>query len=236
MTSRTKVKFAVICASNQNRSMAAHHVLKNEGFDVNSYGTNREVRLPGPAVDKPNVYPFQTPYDDIYHDLLNKDPQLYNKNGLLAMLERNRKIKRAPEQFKMSADLHDVIITCEERCFDSVCEDLLERRGKKCYPVHIINVEIKDNHEEASRMAYAILEICDQIETQVERGRNIEDELESVLDAFQVKHGDIITHAVSYYYPRELLFVFFQTILLKFTTPFANFVRINNGPSHTGKR
>jgi len=38
------------------------------------------------------------------------------------MLDRNRKIKLAPERFKETKDTFDVIVCCEERCFDQVCE------------------------------------------------------------------------------------------------------------------
>ena len=70
-------RYAMVCSSNQNRSMEAHFVLKREGFDVASYGTGAHVKLPGPSIREPNVYEFGTPYKHMFDELRRKDPELY---------------------------------------------------------------------------------------------------------------------------------------------------------------
>ena len=44
------------------------------------------MKLPGPTALEPNVYPFETPYEDIHDDLQRKDADLYTRNRLLQVL------------------------------------------------------------------------------------------------------------------------------------------------------
>lgn len=77
-----KYRYAMVCSSNQNRSMEAHYLLKRHGFDISSYGTGAHVKLPGPSLREPNVYEFGTPYKQMFDDLRRKDPELYLLSAL----------------------------------------------------------------------------------------------------------------------------------------------------------
>ena len=121
----SKLRYAVICASNQNRSMEGHDLFQKNGFNISSFGTNTVVRLPGPNPETPNVYNFGTTYEEMYEELDKSDHTLYAQNGVLNMLNRNRQIKHAPARFQENRDEFDVIFTCEEKCFDAVCEGKL---------------------------------------------------------------------------------------------------------------
>ncbi|KAJ3158887.1 RNA polymerase II subunit A C-terminal domain phosphatase, partial [Geranomyces michiganensis] len=183
-------RLAVICASNQNRSMEAHNVLQKAGYVVSSYGTGSAVRLPGPAADKPNTYAFGMPYNDMFNDLLRKDSALYHQNGLLTMLDRNRNIKRAPERWQDSRDIFDIVISCEERCFDAACEDLNNRAAELNRPVHLVNIEIQDNHQEAAVGGQLILQLVNMIAQSVDRDA----ELDRILDDFGARTQAQVLH------------------------------------------
>ena len=172
--------------------MEAHLRLSLASYPVISFGTGSCVRLPGPSATEPNVYPFNTiSYHAIYDELKAKDPRLYRSNGLLEMLERNFGVKETPERWQdwpvgaprlshmtdrgstgVEGGVVDIVITCEERCWDAVVENLMERGSPLNRPVHVINVDIKDNHQEALVGGKAIVDLADTLNEAAQKDRD----------------------------------------------------------------
>ncbi|KAG7663464.1 SSU72 [[Candida] subhashii] len=199
--------------------MESHKQLQDAGYDVQSFGTGSAVRLPGPSIDKPNVYDFGTPYQEIYDDLISqKCKKMYEANGLIHMLDRNRKVKSAPEKWHTNsyAGKFDLIITCEERCFDSVIDDLMfrmysnEDMNDVRRIVHVINVDIKDDNENAIIGGKGILKLVNMIHDFRKKKKSedyeddsdviLEDQMMSILTEWQKDHTHLPTiYGVSYY-------------------------------------
>ncbi|KAI6035284.1 phosphoprotein phosphatase [Pisolithus orientalis] len=184
---KPRTLFCVVCASNQNRSMEGHHVLQCAIVSFHS-ARDSAVRLPGPSIDKPNIYAFGTPYNSIFEELQAKDPRLYTANGLLQMLDRNRKIKLAPERWQDSRAIADVVITCEERCFDAVCDDLLNRGGDFNRPKSRITTEEALIAGKAD-VGFGSREAC----------QDLDEDIDKILQAQQERHPHSILHAVAFY-------------------------------------
>lgn len=184
-----------------------------------SFGTGSLVRLPGPSVSQPNVYNFNnTSYANMYDELLTKDQRLYRANGILPMLERNKGVKWGPERWQdwqvgvprvgkrlgavddadytmdkgsqgTEAGVVDIVITCEDRCWEAVVDDLLTRGSPLNRPVHVFNVDIKDNHEEALVGGRAILELADALNVAANDERKTFTMVTGAVNGFDAGHA-----------------------------------------------
>jgi RNA polymerase II subunit A C-terminal domain phosphatase SSU72 len=171
------------------------HLCSKKGFDVHSFGTNGHVKIPGPSASQPNIYSFETTYDEMYQDLVDKDKLLYTQNGMLHMLERNKRIKPKPERFQDDSTLFDLIVTCEERVYDQVLEELESRGSPSVKPVHVVNIEIQDNHDDATLGAFLICDLC-----QLAKGKkDLESEMDQVIAEFEEKADRPILHTICFY-------------------------------------
>lgn len=177
--------------------MEAHCLLKRQGFDVASYGTGAHVKLPGPSLREPNVYEFGTPYKQMFDDLRRKDPELYKRNGILPMLKRNIGVKLAPQRWQEnSADgTFDVVFTFEEKVFDMVIEDLHTRDHVLMKSVLVINLEVKDNHEEAAVGARLTLDLCQELEAT----NSWEEKVDDIISTFERQNRRKIVYSISFY-------------------------------------
>ncbi|KAK5670873.1 RNA polymerase II subunit A C-terminal domain phosphatase [Batrachochytrium dendrobatidis] len=90
--------------------------------------------------------------------------------------------------------MRDVIFTCEERCFDAACESILNRSRQSNQPVHVINVEIIDNHEQATVGGKLILQLAQEIEATTD----LDQEIGALLEAFIDKTKANILYTITY--------------------------------------
>jgi RNA polymerase II subunit A C-terminal domain phosphatase SSU72 len=193
---RDDIKIALVCQSNLNRSMEAHAILNKHGYKVSSFGAGSKVRLPGEAIDKPNVYDFGTPYDHILADLKRKNARRYTKNGMIQMVDRDRKVKKAPERWQDSVDQHfDLVVTYEKRVYDIVVADLEQRETEESRPAHVVNLDTPDNHAEAKTASELTLKLVDKVYA----SEDWEDEMTNILDDYEAKYDRPVLMTVMFY-------------------------------------
>jgi len=192
---QSQLRLAVVCSSNMNRSMEAHARLQKKGYNVLSFGTGDKIKLPGPSVTQPNVYEFGTSYEEIYQDLAKKDKVMYKQNGILHMLDRNRIIKPRPDRLQDSDKQFDVIMTAEERVYDQVLEHFEQRGNKDDQLVHVINMDIQDNQEEATIGAFLFHELVQMFTGSLD----LDNEIDELLQDFEMKCKRPILHSVLFY-------------------------------------
>lgn len=169
--------------------MEAHRELALRGYSVKSYGTGSSVKLPGRTALDPVIFPFNVPYEQMRAELQKRDPVFYTNNGVLSMLDRNAKIKKAPEQWRDARERFDIIITFEERVFKAVVEDFISTRSPSVFsPAYIVNLEIRDTHVDAAAGAKLAVELVEAMDTQ----ENLDSYIWDIISAFERKTDMVI--------------------------------------------
>lgn len=111
------------------------------------------------------------------------------------MLDRNRRIKTAPERFQAAIEQFDVLITCEERVYDQVVEYLENRGSPRNIPVHVINLDIQDNQEEATAGAFLIADLVSMLAST----SDLDNEIDEVCYNFESENDKSLLHCIMFY-------------------------------------
>ncbi|TDH67673.1 hypothetical protein CCR75_006007 [Bremia lactucae] len=176
--------FAMLCANNVNRSTEAHDHLRSAGLRVCSFGAGNRVRFPGPSRDDPRIYEFFTPYETMYRELKAENADLFKRNGVLSMLERDMLTKDCPQRWQdlsvKELQSLDVVLCFDDRIFEIVLEDLqLRGAAQSCFrfsevsgnelittwrPLHLLCLDTKDTPEHAKVGGSLALELCQAID------------------------------------------------------------------------
>ncbi|XP_078492532.1 RNA polymerase II subunit A C-terminal domain phosphatase SSU72 [Ciona intestinalis] len=111
------------------------------------------------------------------------------------MLDRNRRIKEHPQRFQDYVGQFDVIITLEERVYDQIMEDFNTRESETMEAVHVINLDIQDNHEEATIGAFVVCELSKKLEG----SDDLDNDIDELLQDFEERSKRRIIHSVHFY-------------------------------------
>lgn len=149
------LQFAVVCACNMNRSVAAHIRLAEAGYHVSSYGVARSVKLRSRKGTR--SYTWDQEYSTILKDMVSTSPQdteWAKKRGLVDLLQRNAKVKAKPERWQsLSTEFvaqQNVIITFQDRVFEMLMDDVESRLPRpESQAVHVVNITTRDDPQSA---------------------------------------------------------------------------------------
>lgn len=200
MEGNSKYSFACVCASNVNRSMEGHKILKKNGFNVSSYGTNEQIKMPGPQ-NRVNTYDFGATYEEILKDMISQGGTFYEEQGLLSMIEQDGLVKNKPERFastfiSTTRKYFNVIFTYkEEPIMKKVLDEFADNGNRMFRLCHIVNIETEDDREHAVMASHYTLDLAKAFEA----SNDITEDIESIIDSFNKNFGKLFSfHIVSY--------------------------------------
>jgi RNA polymerase II subunit A C-terminal domain phosphatase SSU72 len=156
-------------------------------------------------------------------DLRRRNERRYTANGILPMLMRDADIKKAPEQWpsplpvppasssSSSAPLpglpaatpsplplphFSLIVTFEQRVYDSLLSSLTQRMSWQQRICHVVNLHTTDNTSEATVSAALVSEWIGWL---VSSGEDWELHLDSSISRFETQFGRQLLHSTWWY-------------------------------------
>merc|ERR1712083_2388 len=113
------------------------------------------------------------------------------QNGILNMLDRNRRIKPNPQRLQNAETQYDLILTAEERVYDQVLQHFSsDDQPGDGQAVHVINIDIQDNHEEATIGAFMFCELM----ALMANSPDLDDEIDEIVQEFEARCNRPILH------------------------------------------
>lgn len=172
-------------------------------MNVQSYGVGSKVTIAsrnGPPVQ----FKFGTPYREIEEKLFENDDdkEYYKKQGFVKILERNKKIKNAPEKWQEVKKLHgvfDVVWCFEERIYDLLVEDINGRKPEEnddTRALHVISMHVDDNAQESEVAGQIVLEFCKKVNGF--EPNELEEKIPPIVEDMSKKYQRAMTHWTTY--------------------------------------
>jgi RNA polymerase II subunit A C-terminal domain phosphatase SSU72 len=90
---------------------------------------------------------------------------------------------------------YDIILTAEERVYDQALEWFESSGNVYSQPAHVVNMDIQDNHEEATIGAFLFCELMQHLADSAD----LDDEIDEILQAVEAKNNRSILHTVVFY-------------------------------------
>ena len=103
-------------------------------------------------------------------------------------------IKAGPQRWQEHTARVDVAVCFEERVFDHVVEDMRDKGGGGD-PLLVINLDVKDSHDEAVLAAPQALKLCRMIEA----SEDWECECDEIMDRFEAEEGRRPLYSICFY-------------------------------------
>ena len=116
-------------------------------------------------------------FEAIRAALVEEDEAYYESNGVLDLVSRGMATKSTPQRWQAEeTDVivrFDAVICFEDRLFEVVVADLLNRQPRNFTPLHIFSVDTKDTAHDAVSCGATILDLVRKLEAADDIGREI---------------------------------------------------------------